>query len=356
MRLLILGTGGMARGHAGNFAGIPGVKIVACADVRPGIAEAFAKAHGIPRTFPSIEAALDWGKFDAVANVTPDAVHHETTLTALAAGKHVFCEKPLATDYAKALEMAEVAERAGLVNMVNLSYRNVAELHEARRLVTSGKLGTIRHVEASYLQSWLTQPLWGQWDTDPTWLWRLSRAHGSNGVLGDIGIHILDLAVFASGLTPTDVYCRLHTFPKAPDDRIGEYVLDANDSFAMSLSFSNGAIGVMHASRWASGHLNDLKLRLYGEKGGLDLTHKLDGTDLSVCMGKDLIKARWKKVKSKPVETNYQSFAKAVKKGVNREPSFRHAAQLQEVLDRAMDTDRMRLVEPVQPIVNTATI
>ena len=340
MRLLILGTGGMARAHAGHFSDIRGVKLVACADVRPGVAEAFAETYGIGKTFTSLEDALDWGQFDAVANVTPDAVHHETTLKCLAAGKHVFCEKPLATDYAKALEMAEAAEAAGLVNMVNLSYRNVAELHKARELVESGRLGTIRHIEASYLQSWLTQPVWGQWDADPQWLWRLSTRHGSNGVLGDIGVHILDFVVFAAGVAPNEVFCRLHTFPKAPGDRIGDYVLDANDSFAMSLGFANGAIGVMHASRWASGHLNDLKLRLYGEKGGLELTHRVDGTELRTCMGKDLEKAVWKPVKARPVETNYQSFAKAVKSGVTREPGFRHAAELQKLLDLAMVADR----------------
>ena len=347
MRLLILGTGGMARAHAGHFADIKGVKLVACADTRPGVAEAFAKTYKIKRAFTSLEEALDWGKFDAVANVTPDAVHYETTLKALNAGKHVFCEKPLATDYAKAIEMAETAEAADLINMVNLSYRNVAELHRARELVMSGKLGTIRHIEASYLQSWLTQPLWGQWDADPQWLWRLSTKHGSNGVLGDIGVHILDFVVFAAGIAPSEVYCRMQTFPKAPDDRIGEYVLDANDSFVMSLGFTNGAIGVMHASRWATGHFNDLKLRLYGEKGGLELTHRADGTDLSVCMGKDIGKAAWKPLKAKPVKTNYQNFARAVKAGVSREPSFRHAADLQKVLDLAMAVDKARKAQEV---------
>ncbi|MBU1174290.1 MAG: Gfo/Idh/MocA family oxidoreductase [Alphaproteobacteria bacterium] len=347
MRLLILGTGGMARGHAGHFAAIRGVKVVACVDTRPEVVTAFAGTYNIQKTFTSLEDALDWGRFDAVANVTPDAVHHETTMKCLAAGKHVFCEKPLATDYAHAREMADAAEAKGLVNMVNLSYRNVAQLHKARALVESGKLGTIRHIEASYLQSWLTQPLWGHWDKDPQWLWRLSTAHGSNGVLGDIGIHILDFAVFAAGMAPTEVFCRLHTFPKAPGDRIGEYVLDANDSFVMSLGFENGAIGVMHASRWASGHFNDLKLRLYGEKGGLELTHRLDGTELRVCLDRNLEKAAWTEIAAKPVETNYQSFARAVKSGVTREPGFRHAAELQRVLDLAIAADRHNAAQSV---------
>ena len=350
MRLLILGTGGMARAHAGHFSAIRGVELAGCVDVVPEAAAGFAETYNIPETFTSLDDALAWGEFDAVTNVTPDAVHYETTMKCLAEDKHVFCEKPLATDYTKAREMADAAEARGLVNMVNLSYRNVAHLHKARELVTSGQLGTIRHLEASYLQSWLTQPAWGHWDTDPQWLWRLSTAHGSNGVLGDIGIHILDFAVFAAGVSPSEIFCRLHTFPKAPNDRIGDYVLDANDSFVMSLAFENGALGVMHASRWASGHHNDLKLRLYGEKGGLELTHKRDGTRLRVCMGDNLEEARWTSVSARPVETNYRGFVTAVGTGVTREPSFHHAAELQKVLDLAIAADRQHAALPVEQV------
>jgi predicted dehydrogenase len=115
-------------------------------------------------------------------------------------GKHVLCEKPLATRYPDALAMAEAAAEAGVVNMVNLSYRNVPALQAAARMVAEGAIGPVRHFEASYLQSWLTQPAWGDWKTESQWLWRLSTAHGSKGVLGDVGIHILDYATFIAGL------------------------------------------------------------------------------------------------------------------------------------------------------------
>ncbi len=107
MRLLILGTGGMANQHAKHFAAMKGVTLVGGVDVDPARVEAFNKAHNIERGFGSLDAALAWGEFDAVANVTPDSIHHPTTLAALRADKHVFCEKPLATDHAKALEMTE---------------------------------------------------------------------------------------------------------------------------------------------------------------------------------------------------------------------------------------------------------
>ena len=248
VRILILGTGGMAKNHAENFAAIPGVTVVAGIDTRAEQLAAFKAAHSIPHGFPSVQEAVAWGEFDAVTNVTPDAAHYATTLPFLAAGKHVLCEKPLATNAAHAEEMAAAAAKAGVVNMVNLTYRNVAQLQKAREIVTSGQIGTVRHVEASYLQSWLVSKAWGDWRTESQWLWRLSRKHGSNGVLGDIGVHILDFASYGSGLEIEHVFARLKTFDKAPGNKIGDYDLDANDSFAMTVDFNNGALGVIAVS------------------------------------------------------------------------------------------------------------
>lgn len=342
MRLIILGTGGMARAHAEHFGKINGVELVAGVDVVPENLNAFCEAFDIPRQFGSIEEALDWGEFDAVANVTPDAIHHKTSMAALKAGKHVFCEKPLATNYADALEMAETAEKAGLINMVNLTYRNVAQIQQMRKLIRHGDIGNIRHIEASYLQSWLVSNAWGEWDKEPKWLWRLSKKHGSNGTLGDVGIHILDFAVHGSTLDIENVFCRLQTFHKAPGDKIGEYVLDANDSFTMSVEFTGGVLGVVHSTRFATGHLNDLRLRVYGDKGGLEVVHKPDGSVLRACTEPWLDTATWHEVPAPAVETNYQKFAKAVAAETNDQPNFRHAANLQRVLDTAMVSDSER--------------
>lgn len=339
MRLLILGTGGMARAHAEQFSAIKGVEIAAAVDVDEKRVRDFCKEHNIPQAFTSLEQAIAWGEFEAAANVTPDHVHHPTTMALLKAGKHVFCEKPLASDYPKALEMTEMARDAGLVGMVNLTYRNVPHIHAARAMVEAGKIGAVKHVEASYLQSWLVSRAWGDWRKESQWLWRLSKAHGSNGTLGDIGIHILDFVTFGADLGIANIDCRLQTFHKAKGDRIGEYVLDANDSFAMSVQFENGALGVVHASRWATGHLNELKLRIYGDKGGLEISHWLDGSELRVCTGRSVEKAKWRTLKVKPVKTTYQLFAEAVKKGRTMEPSFQQAADLQKILDLCLVAD-----------------
>ncbi|MGV3491171.1 MAG: Gfo/Idh/MocA family protein [Devosia sp.] len=341
MRMLILGTGGMAAQHAKHFAAIDGVQVVAGVDTDPVRLEKFNTTHNIPNGFPSLDAALAWGEFDAVANVTPDSVHHATSIAALKAGKHVFCEKPLATDATKAFEMVDVAEKSSLINMVNLTYRNVAQLQKAREIVTSGQIGTVRHVEASYLQSWLVSKAWGDWRTESQWLWRLSKKHGSNGVLGDIGVHILDFASYGSGLDIGHVFARLQTFDKAPDNKIAEYDLDANDSFTMAVDFTNGALGVIHASRWATGHFNELRLRVYGDKGAVEVQNGKT-THLRVVLGEDIETATWKEIEVPPVPTNYQRFAEAVKTGKMQEPSFRHAAELQKVLDLATVSETQR--------------
>ena len=339
MRLIILGTGGMARNHATAFAAIPGVTLVAGIDMDKDRAAAFAAKYDMAQSFGSLDDAIAWGEFDAAANVTPDSVHHATTMKLLAAKKHVFCEKPLAVNYADANEMATTAEKAGLVNMVNLTYRNVAELQKARAMVLAGDVGKVRHIEAAYRQSWLVSKHWGDWKTEPQWLWRLSKKHGSNGCLGDTGIHILDFAVYGAATEVDHLFCKLRAFDKAPEGKIGEYVLDANDGFTMAVTFKNSAIGVIHGSRFATGHLNELHLRIHGDKGAVEVLHTSEGSKLRACVGEDAETAQWRDIVPEPVETNYQKFAAAMKTGNNQEPSFRHAANLQRVLDLAQASD-----------------
>jgi predicted dehydrogenase len=347
MRLLILGTGGMANRHASSFSSISGVSVVGGVDVVPERLKAFCAEHKIERSFESFEDALAWGKFDAVANVTPDAVHHPTTMKAIAAGKHVFCEKPLATDAAKAMEMTEAIEKAGLVGMVNLTYRNSPALQQGRAMVLRGDIGAVRHVDATHWQSWLVGKAWGDWKSESKWLWRLSRKHGSNGALGDIGIHIVDFASYGSGLDVAHVFGRLKTFHKAPNDRIGEYDLDANDCFALSVDFVGGPIGTIQASRTAAGQLDQLRLRVHGEKGAIEMIYDTGRSYLRACMGADLDTANWRDLPYDPVETNYQRFVAAVRAGKTQEPSFRRAATIQKVLDAAQASDRAHKEEAI---------
>jgi len=342
MRLLILGSGSMAEQHARNFAAEKGVSLVGAVEPNAERRAVFGEMFKIPKLFASLEDALAWGQFDACANVTPDAVHHPTTMVLVSAGKHVFCEKPLATSYPLAIEMAEAAEKAGVVNMVNFTYRNSPALQRAHALVQDGKIGEIRHFEAAYLQSWLVGKHWGDWRTESRWLWRLSEKHGSKGVLGDVGVHIVDFASYGMANDIVGVESRLKTFAKAPGDKIGDYALDVNDSVVMTAELSNGAIGTITATRYATGHANDLVLRIHGTLGGLEV--KTDGktSSLRICVGPDIDTQTWREEKLEPVATTYQRFVAAVASGENGVPSFRRAAEIQRILDLCFAQDEAR--------------
>lgn len=341
VRILLIGTGSMAENHVKNFRKIPGVDVVAGVDIVEDRLKKFCDLHKIPKYFTDLDAAIAWGEFDAVTNVTPDAVHHPTVMKLMEARRPILCEKPLAPNYALALEMTEAAKGAGVVAMVNLRYRELPVMQMARALVEDGLVGDIRHIDAAYLQSWLVGTHWGDWRTEERWLWRLSGAHGSRGVLGDVGIHILDFASYVSDQFPTSIHCRLKTFGKAEGDRIGAYGLDANDSFVMSCEFDGGAVGVVHASRWMTGYANAMKLAVFGTRGAIEIWFESEKMGMRVCAGPDVHTQTWREVEAPAVPNTYETFIDAVRRGETLEPSFRRAAELQHVLDLAFESDRL---------------
>jgi predicted dehydrogenase len=339
IKLAIIGTGGMAKGHAATFKNMKGVRVVAACDVDRPKAEAFAESYGIPAVYGDVDTMLAEAEIDAVSNVTSDAWHAPLSLKAIAAGKHVLCEKPLATNYPDAKAMADAARRKGVINMVNFSYRNSSAIQKAHQLIAAGELGRIVHFEASYLQSWLTSHAWGDWSASPNLLWRLSTKHGSLGVLGDIGVHIVDFATFPAGDVKS-VQCRLKTFSEIKGKRLGDYALDANDSAVMTVELKNGAIGTIHTTRWATGHTNSLRLRIYGEKGGLEIDLDTAYDKLRICRGADLHKAQWKEVLCGKTPNIYQRFITSIKTGKNDQPDFARGATVQKVLDACLESDR----------------
>jgi len=338
IRIGIVGTGGMAHSHAEAFQRIPGCRLVAACDVIPARARNFAKEFGIPSVYPDAEELLDDAPVDAISVVTSDAAHCPVSLAAIRRGKHVLCEKPLAVDYPEARKMAAAAKRKGVINLVNLSYRNAPALHKAHELVASGAIGRVMHVEASYLQSWLSSKYWGDWRKGSGWLWRLSKAHGSLGVLGDIGVHIFDFASYAAG-DITRVDCRLKTFPKAKGNVVKGYKLDANDSAVATVELANGAIGTIHTTRWATGHANSLLLRIFGDTGGIAVDLDRSYNEVQVCRGKDIDKLKWRTVRCPRVPNMYRRFITSIKTGHNDQPDFARGAAIQKVLDACLKSD-----------------
>ena len=341
IRLAIIGTGSMARGHAEAFSSMKGVSLAACCDIDAGKARTFARTWGIPHWYVDYDDMLASEKLDAVTVVTTDIMHAPVSLAAIARGLAVLCEKPLAATLADARAMRTAARRRGVVTQVNFSYRNSAAAQGAAALVGSGGIGRVVHVEASYLQSWLVQDMWGDWRTSPTMTWRLSKRHGSAGVLGDIGCHIYDLTAFLCG-DIAEITCRLRTFDKGvKGNRIGPYMLDANDSFVSTVSLAAGGLGTVHATRWATGQLNSVRIRVFGDEGAVevDLDHSLDVYRVSRSTGR-IRATQWKEVRCRRTPSQYERFISAVRAGRSDVCNFENGAKVQAYLDASMISDQ----------------
>jgi predicted dehydrogenase len=195
---------------------------------------------------------------DAVSIVTPNHLHHGPAKAFLARGIAVICDKPLTVSVALAKDLEAAAAGSGVPFVLTHNYTGYPMVRQAREMIASGAVGAIRIVQAEYAQDWLATDLKGNkqadWRTDP------SRS-GPGGALGDIGTHAFQLAEFVTGLKVEQVAADLASFVagRAVDDNV--HVL---------LRYSGGAKGMLWASQAAPGHANGLRLRVYGERGGLE--------------------------------------------------------------------------------------
>ena len=196
---------------------------------------------------------------EVVSIVTPNHVHVQAAEAFLAQGIHVICDKPLATGLEDALRLARTVERSGCVFVLTHNYTGYPMVRQARAMVEDGVIGKVRVVQVEYAQDWLTTRLeeTGQkqaaWRSDPV-------RSGPAGCLGDIGTHAMNLASFVTGLGLEAVCADLATF-------VPGRVLD--DNVHVLLRFGGGAKGMLWASQVAPGNENGLRLRVYGERGGL---------------------------------------------------------------------------------------
>jgi predicted dehydrogenase len=332
IKLGIIGSGGIAHWHARTYQNFRGCSVKAVCDIDHKKAQEFAEKNGIPCAYGSLEDMLAENELDAVSNATSDVAHAPTSLLAIKHGLDIFCEKPLATNYTDAKKMTAAVRRRQVINMVNFSYRNSSAIQRAHKMVQNGDLGDITHFEASYIQSWLVASSWGDWKTSPAWLWRLSTEHGSMGALGDIGVHIIDFATFAAG-DIKKVQCRLKTFEKLKGKHKNGYRLDANDTAVINAELKNGAMGVIHTTRWGTGYSNTLRLIVNGTRGALRIDLDKSYTSLEVCRGKDIDTFSWREVKCGKTPPLMNRFIKSIRTGENDQPDFARGAVVQKVLD-----------------------
>ncbi|MCR2826999.1 Gfo/Idh/MocA family protein [Microbacterium sp. zg.Y909] len=267
LRVALIGTGFMGRMHAHawrtahRFFDLPArPELTLLVGRDPERTAAAADTFGFAESAGDWRQAIERADIDVVDICTPGDTHAEIALAALAAGKHVLCEKPLANDVAEADLMVAAAERAGaegVVSMCGFSYRRTPALALARRLVEDGRIGQVRHVRAQYL-------------------------HAGSGTLGDIGAHSIDTAQWLTGDAIAGVSAIMRTFvPTRPvlDEQVGlggrahadapRQTVTVDDAAAFTARFAGGAMGVFEATRLATGHRNSNRIEINGDRGSV---------------------------------------------------------------------------------------
>src|ERR1700704_4560223 len=199
-------------------------------------------------------------RIDAVSIVTPNHVHFGPAKAFLEAGMHVICDKPLTTTVEDALALAGIVRKSGLIFGLTHNYTGYPLVRQAREMIEAGELGRIRVVQVEYAQDWLTTAVEATGNKQA--VWRTDPAQsGPAGSLGDIGTHAYNIACFVTGLRCEQVAADVSIF--VPGRRL-------DDNVQVLLRFEGGARGMLWASQVATGNENNLRLRTYGEKAGIE--------------------------------------------------------------------------------------
>jgi predicted dehydrogenase len=233
------------------------IRLSVLADNNRANRDAVQARFGWERAVDSWEEVVQDPGLSIFINAGPNLLHRQPTIAALEAGKHVFCEKPLAMDAPEAFEMWRAAQTAGLVNQAAFVYRFVPALRHARELVQSGELGEITHFRSNYLMSNYLQP-------GLEFSWRLDKKMAGTGTFGDLGAHHIDAARFLMGEIDEVAAIGRTVVPE-----IGGHKVEVDDAFVSILQFQSGAIGTIEASRVAAGYGHTSRMQVDGTKGSL---------------------------------------------------------------------------------------
>lgn len=271
----------MGKAHSNAYARLgmffdPGAEIcqrAICGRDEKWVAES-AKKFGWETYETSWERLVERDDIDIIDITAPSNVHKEIAVAAAKNGKHIFCEKPLALTTDDARVMLEAAEKAGVKHQIGFNYRFAPAVVLAKKLIDEGKLGTIRHVRASYLQDFIIDP-------DFPLVWRLQRDICGSGALGDLGAHFIDLARYLCGdfktvmgiqktfITSRPLVQKMEGLSAQADANAPRGTVDVDDGSVFIAEFENGALGVFEATRFAQGHKNDLSIEVNGDKGSI---------------------------------------------------------------------------------------
>jgi len=279
----LIGYNFMGRAHSNAYRQVPfyfpeveaaPVMKVLCGRTRERV-DACAEQFGWEECVYDVDELLARDDIDLVDITVPNNQHAELAIKAAEAGKHVFCEKPLATSVEDAERMVQAVEDAGVIHMICHNYRRAPAISLAKQMIANGDLGEIYHWRSLYLQDWLMPP-------DVPMMWRVQKEIAGSGSLGDLMAHSIDLALWMLGDIDS-VACTMETFIEerpqldsfdtglggkaAEDAPMG--TVDVDDGVIALCRFAGGALGTMEATRFAAGHKNSNWFEVNGSKGSL---------------------------------------------------------------------------------------
>lgn len=311
-------------------------KAVAVCNPNIDSARRMADRHGIADAVGDVDELLARADVDAVAIVTPNDSHEEIAIAALAAGKHVICEKPMAMNLEEARRMKAAADVAGVVTGINFTWRHPAAAMYAHHLVSQGELGRIFHINGCFHQGWLINP-------NVPMVWRLRKEKTGTGCLGDIGAHIIDLAEWVSGEQITSLVADTTTFTEERplQDGSGTGRVEVDDAASLMVRFGNGAMGSLTSSRNVISEGMDQRLEIYGDKGAIIMDFQ-NQEFLKASIGRFArenqmlsipIPGRFRKAPEDYLQQNVKNFIDAIGNGEQMSPSFAEGLRNQEILE-----------------------
>ena len=236
--------------------------------------KAFAERWGWENTESDWKKMVHRDDVDIVDISAPQHLHYEVAMEAARAGKHIFCEKPLAMNLAQAKEMYELAEKKGVTHYINHNYRRCPAVRLAKKLIDEGKVGRIFHWRGAYLQDWIVDPNFPL-------TWHLQKDTAGSGPQGDLNSHSVDLARYLVGdiRKVTAMTAQFIKERPLPDEAAsgtfsgkskgGKGTVTVEDAAFMTVEFANGALGSFEASRFAPGRKNWNYFEIYGSKGSI---------------------------------------------------------------------------------------
>ncbi len=279
IKVVVVGIGFIGVAHVEALRRL-GVDVAGVVGSSPGRARDKAARANLPMVYDDLDAVLADDSVDVVHVASPNDVHAAQARAALAAGKHVVCEKPLGVDSGETGAMVDAAEASGLVNAVCYNIRFYPSCHQAAAMVATGEIGEPRFVSGAYLQDWLLLP------TD--WNWRLEpQRAGELRAVADIGSHWLDLAKFITGKRVVEVMAELHTLvpvrrhPAGPVESFAgpvdgadagdltEETMSSDDAASIMLRFEDGVRGLVAISQVSAGRKNSVTIEVDGSDSAL---------------------------------------------------------------------------------------